>query len=120
MSFVYTIQEASDAWLVGGQKRANFSMVDGEEVSFSLLLIPLTPGTHLLPYIDIQPATKHEDSGRAAEPGITSEVDYRSATETVLVVRDTREVTATILESAIDRMGIERASSESRASRIIV
>lgn len=117
--FVYTVQEASDTWLVGGQKRAKFTMTDGAEVSYSLLLIPMTPGTHLLPYVEVQPAAKNEGSGQLAEPAITSEVDYRSAAETVLVVKDTRGVTATILESASDRMGIERASSESRASRII-
>ncbi|KAL1306481.1 hypothetical protein AAFC00_005176 [Neodothiora populina] len=74
-NFVYSLRDPTETWLIGGQRRAHFSF-DGisslpstpkdeikeqeggeerEEKHFSIILIPLKPGTHLLPSIDIVP-----------------------------------------------------------------
>lgn len=69
--FVYTVRDAGETWLIGGQRRARFSFScpsasppddaatvtggDQETKTFALLLIPMKTGTHALPTIDIVP-----------------------------------------------------------------
>jgi hypothetical protein len=123
LAFVYTIDAPSDGpWLVAGPKRSRFNYKsDGEETKISLVLVPLKPGMHLLPSVDIQPVTSstgNSDSsglskmlgsgqnGAPAEeettqPLVSCETDYRNSGETVLVVREARTTTVTVRERDI-------------------
>jgi hypothetical protein len=123
LAFVYTIDAPSDGpWLVAGSKRSRFNYKsDEEETKISLVLVPLKPGMHLLPSVDIQPVTSstgNSDSsglskmlgsgqnGAPAEeettqPLVSCETDYRNSGETVLVVREARTTTVTVRERDI-------------------
>jgi hypothetical protein len=123
LAFAYTIDAPSDGpWLVAGPKRSRFGYkTDDEETKISLVLVPLKPGMHLLPSVDIQPvntSTGNSDSsgpsrmlgsrqnGAPAEeettqPLVSCETDYRNSGETVLVVREVRTTTVTVRERDI-------------------
>jgi hypothetical protein len=123
LRFTYTIDAPSDGlWLVAGPKRSRFSYKsDEEETKISLVLVPLKPGMHLLPSVDIQPVTasaaNSESNGlsRLLSPGqgsapaeeettqplVSCETDYRNSGETVLVVREARTTTVTVRERDI-------------------
>jgi hypothetical protein len=123
LAFAYTIDAPSDGpWLVAGPKRSRFGYkTDDEETKISLVLVPLKPGMHLLPSVDIQPvntSTGNSDSsgpsrmlgsrqnGAPAEeettqPLVSCETDYRNSGETVLVVREARTTTVTVRERDI-------------------
>ncbi|KAK6003927.1 hypothetical protein QM012_008777 [Aureobasidium pullulans] len=120
LAFAYTIDAPIDGpWLVAGPKRSWFNCKhDAEETEISLVLVPLKPGMHLLPSVDIQPvaiAIRNSDSSGASKllsPGQTSssvgeeatqplvscETDYHNSGDTVLVVRDARTTTVTVRE----------------------
>ena len=120
LAFTYTIDAPSDGpWLVAGPKRSHFNYKpDEEETKISLVLVPLKPGMHLLPSVDIQPVTTaagNSDSSslsRMLSPGqnsapseqettqplVSCETDYRNSGETVLVVREARTTTVTVRE----------------------
>ncbi|KAI4736356.1 hypothetical protein E4T50_13129 [Aureobasidium sp. EXF-12298] len=123
LTFTYTIDAPSDGpWLVAGPKRSRFDYKsDEEETKISLVLVPLKPGIHLLPSVDIQPVTasaaNSESNGlsRLLSPGqsnapaeqettqplVSCETDYRNSGETVLVVREARTTTVTVRERDI-------------------
>ena len=123
LAFAYTIDAPTDGpWLVAGPKRSRFNYKsDNEETKISLVLVPLKPGVHLLPSIDIQPVTTSagtsEPSGmsRILSPGqnsapteeettqplVSCETDYRNSGESVLVVREARTTTVTVRERDI-------------------
>lgn len=120
LAFLYTIDAPTDGpWLVAGPKRSRFNYKsDEEETKVSLILVPLRPGMHLLPSVDIQPvATPTSSSGssgasRLLSPGqnggpdeeetiqplVSCETDYYNSGETVLVVREARTTTVTVRE----------------------
>ncbi|GAB7352948.1 hypothetical protein MBLNU459_g3523t3 [Dothideomycetes sp. NU459] len=140
LDFVYTLQDVSDVWLIGGQRRAHFSFSsEDDEATFAVILVPLKPGTHLLPHVDICAVTagidtkKHSMQGnrqsvdvgggdKAAGVAVTCETDYRNSGESVLVVRDARTTTATVRES-VGLQGVReiegRVSEDSRLSRAV-
>jgi hypothetical protein len=123
LAFAYTIDAPSDGpWLVAGPKRSRFSYKsDEEETKISLALVPLKPGMHLLPSMDIQPVTtptgNSDTSGlskmlspgqnvapseeETTQPLVSCETDYRNSGETVLVVREARTTTVTVRERDI-------------------
>ncbi|KAG9579618.1 hypothetical protein KCU84_g14280, partial [Aureobasidium melanogenum] len=120
LAFSYTIDAPTDGpWLVAGPKRSRFNYKpDEEETKISLVLVPLKPGMHLLPSVDIQPATtstSSSDSSGASkllspgqnsgpteeesmQPLVSCETDYHNSGETVLVVREARTTTVTVRE----------------------
>jgi hypothetical protein len=123
LAFAYTIDAPSDGpWLVAGPKRSRFGYkTDDEETKISLVLVPLKPGMHLLPSVDIQPvntsAGNSDPSGlskmlgsgqngapaeeETTQPPVSCETDYRNSGETVLVVREARTTTVTVRERDI-------------------
>lgn len=123
LAFAYTIDAPTDGpWLVAGPKRSRFNYKsNNEETKISLVLVPLKPGMHLLPSIDIQPvntsAGSSDPSGlsRMLSPGqnsalteeettqplVSCETDYRNSGESVLVVREARTTTVTVRERDI-------------------
>lgn len=120
LAFTCSIDAPSDGpWLVAGPKRSRFNYKsDEEETKISLVLVPLKPGMHLLPSVDIQPVTASAGNSelnglsRMLSPGqgsasaeeettqplISCETDYRNSGETVLVVREARTTTVTVRE----------------------
>ncbi|KEQ77043.1 hypothetical protein M436DRAFT_37574, partial [Aureobasidium namibiae CBS 147.97] len=123
LAFAYTIDAPTDGpWLVAGPKRSRFLYKSDNEVTkISLVLVPLKPGMHLLPSVDIQPvstsAGTSDSSGlsRMLSPGqnsapaeeettqplVSCETDYRNSGESVLVVREARTTTVTVRERDI-------------------
>ena len=92
--FVFDIQADLDSWLVGGQRRCQFTAKEGAELTFNLSLIPLRLGAHALPLVDVQ-AERIEgntESGTAPAhtPAVSCETHYASAGQVVQVIRDTR------------------------------
>ncbi|KAI4716218.1 hypothetical protein E4T48_07578 [Aureobasidium sp. EXF-10727] len=148
LAFSYTIDAPVDGpWLVAGPKRSRFTYKsDDEETKISLVLVPLRPGMHLLPSVDIQPVTtsvgNSDSSGpsrllspgqtggpveESTQPLVSCETDYCNSGETVLVVREARTTTVTVRERdlmpALQRIPTAtesvRASGESvRTSRL--
>lgn len=120
LAFSYTIDAPTDGpWLVAGPKRSRSNYKpDEEETKISLVLVPLRPGMHLLPSVDIQPVTTSTSSSdpsgasRLLDPGqsggpleeeviqplVSCETDYHNSGETVLVVREARTTTVTVRE----------------------
>ncbi|KAI4724479.1 hypothetical protein E4T49_07786 [Aureobasidium sp. EXF-10728] len=120
LAFSYTIDAPVDGpWLVAGPKRSRFTYKsDDEETKISLVLVPLRSGMHLLPSVDIQPATTsvgNSDAsgpsrllspgqtggpveGESTQPLVSCETDYCNSGETVLVVREARTTTVTVRE----------------------
>lgn len=140
IDFVYTLQDVSDVWLIGGQRRAHFSFASEEdEATFSVILIPLKPGTHLLPHVEINAVIGGSNDKRQsvqsnrqsvevaggeqkAGAAVSCETDYRNSGESVLVVRDTRTTTVTVRESVgamSTGAGDVRVSEDSRMSKVI-
>ena len=123
LAFAYTIDAPTDGpWLVAGPKRSRFNYKsDSEETKISLVLVPLKPGMHILPSVDIQPVTTSagnpDASGlsrmlspgqnnspaeeEATQPLVSCETDYRNSGESVLVVREARTTTVTVRERDI-------------------
>ncbi|KAL9099184.1 MAG: hypothetical protein Q9163_005282 [Psora crenata] len=92
LDFCYDIQASPETWLVGGQRRARFTATEGHQQSFSVLLLPQSAGHLLLPAINIQPVVSHHDNGPSdsqaspIESFISSQTDYVSQAETILVL----------------------------------
>lgn len=123
LAFSYTIDAPTDGpWLVAGPKRSRFNYKPDEgETKISLVLVPLRPGMHLLPSVDIQPvvtSTSSSDLSGASrllssgqnggpveeetiQPLVSCETDYHNSGETVLVVREARTTTVTVRERDI-------------------
>ncbi|KAI5266202.1 hypothetical protein E4T47_08310 [Aureobasidium subglaciale] len=139
LSFLYDVDASADGpWLVAGSKRSRFDLKpDDEETKVSLVLVPLRPGMHLLPSIDIQPVAHAVDNSgsngmsRLLSPGqssapaedetiqplVSCETDYHNSGETVMVVRDTRTTTVTVREREL-MPALQRipTATESRSS----
>ncbi|KAF2443555.1 hypothetical protein P171DRAFT_389859 [Karstenula rhodostoma CBS 690.94] len=109
IDFIYTLEASPDTWLVAGQRRARFTAKEDEEQHFSVVLIPLRPGTALLPNVEIRAriAPKSEDDkkkdGAAEEEALNSETDYLTYGECVVVVPDVRSSTVGIGEMSSPR-----------------
>ncbi|KAF3491930.1 uncharacterized protein GIQ15_01447 [Arthroderma uncinatum] len=113
LEFSYEVVANPDVWVIGGRRRGNYSCAEGEEKRFRLLLLPQRAGHLLLPTVDIksfavetgqqqQPMSPlageqqpHSDSSFAPRPRrpVSSELDYRSHGETILVSADLQMTT---------------------------
>ncbi|EFE41602.1 TMEM1 family protein, putative [Trichophyton verrucosum HKI 0517] len=118
IEFTYEIIASPDMWVIGGRRRGNFTCAEGEEKRFQLLLLPQRAGHLLLPSVDIksfatgpgqqQQQQQHRlssptggehllqsDNSFAPRPRrlISSELDYRSHGETILVSADLQMTT---------------------------
>ncbi|MCJ1467387.1 hypothetical protein MMC07_006011 [Pseudocyphellaria aurata] len=79
LEFCYEVQANPDTWLIGGHRKAHFSAEENEILRFPLLLIPQR--------------TEQLTSGK---PSYSSETDYRSQSETLLVVPYLRSTTVAL------------------------
>ncbi|OAL67353.1 hypothetical protein A7C99_1217 [Trichophyton rubrum] len=117
LEFTYEIIASPDVWVIGGRRRGNFTCAEGEEKRFRLLLLPQRAGHLLLPSVDIKsfatgPGEQQQQHHRLSSPTggehllqsdssfaprprrlISSELDYRSHGETVLVSADLQMTT---------------------------
>ncbi|EFQ98769.1 hypothetical protein MGYG_01784 [Nannizzia gypsea CBS 118893] len=117
LEFTYEIIASPDVWVVGGRRRGNFTCAEGEEKRFPLLLLPQRAGHLLLPSVDIKSFAagpdeeQQQQQQRLSSPtggdhlqsdssfaprqrrAISSELDYRSHGETVLVSADLQMTT---------------------------
>ncbi|BDD59745.1 hypothetical protein MAP00_004937 [Monascus purpureus] len=125
LEFTYDIYSNPDLWLIGGRKRGNFTAVEGETKTFSVMLLPQKAGHLLVPGLEIKvfeplsssgTSQNADDSsfasstaGTADGPGglpshlqrrpVACEVDYRNHGETLLVIPDLRKTTVSLSPS---------------------
>lgn len=102
IDFVYDVEANPDIWLVAGQRRAHFSARENELLTFPIMLLPMRSGNLLLPTVDIRPkvTTHPATAGQPAEDALTSETDYLTHGEAVMVIPDLQSTTV-----GIHRMG---------------
>ncbi|KAF2491824.1 hypothetical protein BU16DRAFT_565520 [Lophium mytilinum] len=122
IDFVYDLEANPDVWLVAGQRRAHFSAREGEVSTFPVMLLPLRAGNLLLPGVDIRvkqgkDGKEGKVDGVGGEENLTSETDFLSHGETVLVIPDLQSTTV-----GLHRLGPGAGSvlleSEGRAGEI--
>ncbi|KAF1944922.1 hypothetical protein EJ02DRAFT_432016 [Clathrospora elynae] len=106
IDFVYTIDANPDTWLIAGQRRAHFSAKEDEQHEWPVMLIPLRPGTALLPNVEIRakikPKEDVKDSTKTGEAEmLNSETDYLSYGDGVVVVPDVRSSTIGISDMGL-------------------
>lgn len=121
LEFSFDILADTDTWLIAGQRHARFSASEDKELTFSLALIPLRQGTHLLPTVEIQPAVAAAVDGEKAtqqsdKPQITCETNLESAGEVVQVISGVHETSISIADAA-DAGGVAASRSETRDSK---
>ena len=118
LEFMYEIFANPESWLVGGRKRGNFTSVEGETKTFSLMLVAQRPGHLLLPALDIRAFVQQTAAARsstAPDPSISTgaseavpfqrrqvscEVDYRNLGQTILVLPYRRKTTVSLSHSS--------------------
>lgn len=101
IDFGFEVQANPDTWLIGGQRKANFSAKENEVKSFALLLLPQRTGNLPYPSFDIQPIIPRQagvDSVGREEAGaiISYEVDYREHARTMFVIPGMSSTTASL------------------------
>lgn len=104
-NFTYEIHLDPSQWLLGGQRRVQYTAKEDETLTFGLILIPLIPGRLLLPTVEIEPVV---DGNGGASPGgeevdggeelggQTCQTDCTSRSRTVLVVEGMRSTTVAV------------------------
>ncbi|KAI9689372.1 MAG: hypothetical protein M1822_010023 [Bathelium mastoideum] len=133
LDFVYEVHANPDVWLLGGQRRAYFTAREDETRTFALMLIPLVPGRHLLPRVEIRaagPVTRgaraqrgREGEGEEAEEGrerVACETDYTSQGETVMVIADVKRTTVDMQVPGQAGGGAVLVASELRSEEVVV
>ena len=122
LQFVYNVAENLDQWLIGGRKRATFTAEEDEVVGFELVLVPLITGVLRIPSLDVQIAGNADAGGGGSIEGLSCETDCTSAAQSVMVIKDGRESSVTILDGQTNMAsmatGMERASTDTRISRV--
>jgi trafficking protein particle complex subunit 10 len=132
LHFMYEIGANPDVWLIGGQRRTQFTSKEDELLIFSIMLMPLRPGIWLLPTVEVRSITHrlNESSPQSTGPpgwfhqgrrdeDLVTETDYRSHGETIQVIPDLRSATTGVTQMAIPGVhgaGTVLLSSETRAS----
>ena len=120
--FVYEIHSDPAQWLIGGQRRVEFSAREDEEVAFGLILIPLGPGRLLLPTVDIQLVTQKDEiaptgddeGGNEIQDPPRCQTDCTSQSRTVLVIEDMRSTTISMGQSDVLARQVALIESEQR------
>ena len=83
LTFNYELDATPDTWIIGGQRRGLFSLQQGQELSFPVLLLPQRAGYLMLPGLDMRIVNSDGATGHSQAQ---CEVDYRSQGESLLVV----------------------------------
>ncbi|KAL8959762.1 MAG: hypothetical protein Q9183_005580 [Haloplaca sp. 2 TL-2023] len=84
-----------DVWLIGGQRKVHFSAKAAEETKFPIILVPQKSGHLLYPSVEIRAtrSAKCEGDGKVVEEDVQCEVDYRSQSESILIMPNLSSVT---------------------------
>ncbi|KAI7149434.1 hypothetical protein KC343_g1174 [Hortaea werneckii] len=101
--FAMEFQADPDTWLVGGHRRVHFKPSKEQTSTFEITLIPIRPGTHLLPSVDIRPAPEVKGEGhnaQTAQSSFSCETYCEAAGRKVQVIRDVRTVKVHVQESS--------------------
>lgn len=104
INFVFTLDASPDQWLIAGQRRALFTVVEDEVKEFAIMLIPLKAGNALLPSVDIRPRIKpreKDDTKTSEEEILSCETDYLSYGESVMIVPDVSSSTVGISDMSL-------------------
>lgn len=119
--FVFDIQNEPEIWLVGGPRRRRFTVrEDDGGFAVKLVLIPLSPGRHALPLVDVQPASSNAEDrgiGGGGDGGkdVSCETNYESAGEVMQVIPDRRTTRLDVIEgsdaAAVSSLPSSRPSS---------
>ena len=117
LEFSYELHASPDTWLIGGQRKARFSSKvillspvqtafwiakfcnqEEEQHCFAVLLVPQTTGRLLYPSVEITPLSKAFSTDRENKERLqlSSETDYVSQSETVLVVPNLSSTTVSL------------------------
>ncbi|KAI7442879.1 hypothetical protein KC336_g1906, partial [Hortaea werneckii] len=115
--FAMEIQADPDTWLVGGHRRVHFKPSKEQTSTFEITLVPIRPGTHLLPSVDIRPAPEVKGEGhnaQTAQSSFSCETYCEAAGKKIQVIRDVRTVKVHIQDSS-GPAGHARPSAGSRA-----
>ncbi|KAI7237475.1 hypothetical protein KC330_g3153 [Hortaea werneckii] len=100
--FTMEIQADPDTWLVGGQRRLHFRPSKEQASKFEITLIPIRPGIHTFPSVDIRPAPEVKGEGhnaQTAQSSFSCETYCEAAGKKVQGIRDVRTVKVHIQES---------------------
>ncbi|KAH8149309.1 uncharacterized protein LAJ45_06849 [Morchella importuna] len=95
LEFFYEVQNNLEVWLVSGRKRSHFTAKEGQIHRFPILLVPLKAGNLLLPNVEVKQYIPVQQQSETTGI-ISSETDYRSNGECVLVLPDVRSTTVKI------------------------
>lgn len=95
LEFFYEVQNNLEVWLVSGRKRSHFTAKEGQIHRFPILLVPLKAGNLLLPNVEVKQYVPVQQQPETTGT-ISSETDYRSNGECVLVLPDVRSTTVRI------------------------
>ncbi|KAK2750367.1 hypothetical protein FQN57_003847 [Myotisia sp. PD_48] len=100
LEFSYEIICNPDTWIIGGRRRGNFVSGEGETRAFSIVLIAQRAGNLLLPTVEVKSfiCTAAASTGGGLDESfappqrrlISSELDYQSHGQTVLVTPNLR------------------------------
>ncbi|KAI8943647.1 hypothetical protein NX059_001632 [Plenodomus lindquistii] len=106
IDFVYTIEAHPETWLIAGQRRAHFTASEDEKLEWPIMLIPLKPGSTLLPNVEIRARIKPKEEAKDAAAGVeeqilTCETDYLSHGESIMVVPDLRSSTVGVADMSL-------------------
>lgn len=113
IDFVYTIDANPETWLIVGQRRAHFAAHEDETLEWPIMLIPLKPGSTLLPNVEIRAQIKPKEevmagakeavaaTAAAEEQVMNCETDYLSYGESVMVVPDLRSSTVGVSDMSL-------------------
>lgn len=116
--FVFDMHAEPDTWLIGGQRRAHFTVQPGEERTFHLMLVPLRLGPCTLPTVDVQDEMPDSaaEGGPKPAPTVSCETHYESAGQLVHVFRDLRTARVHITEGGFAPPSIAASTSSGTGS----
>ncbi|KAL9583907.1 MAG: hypothetical protein Q9212_002435 [Teloschistes hypoglaucus] len=92
MSITYEFHAGSDIWLIGGQRKAQFSAKARKRCKFSVVLLPQRLGHLLYPSLEVRVSQIHDKSrgsGDSTGTGIDDvayELDYLNQADGILIV----------------------------------
>jgi len=111
LDFAYEVSAPADTWLIGGQRRAHFSVREGQEMTFALLLLPQRAGYLLYPGVEVWHVPAGREDGEGSGGGVegqggealSCETDYKSQAKSVHVVAGLSRTTVVVDHEAPER-----------------
>ncbi|KAL8806583.1 MAG: hypothetical protein Q9182_001230 [Xanthomendoza sp. 2 TL-2023] len=98
----YEVQASADVWLIGGQRKGQFSAKEGEVSKFPIILLPQKTGHLLYPSVEIRVSEGQGHGGgreeveEAADGAVDCEMNYLDQSESILIVPDLSSSTVSL------------------------